>query len=112
MADPCGSGSMKVDKNFYQILGLQSNHAYSVLDVRLVASKRLVILRNPSGKFLWKSAWSDYSQEMQQPGMRERLQGYGADEGIFWMDFTSFMKYYFDSVDLCRLNHDWSLTKN
>ena len=110
MAASCGSGYMNVDKQVFLSMGLQSHHAYSILDVRLVQNTRLVRLRNPWGKFSWKGAWSDDSPEMKSNGMREKLNGYGAGEGIFWIDYKNFITFY-DSVDLCRLNHDWNLAR-
>ena len=110
MAASCGGGHMETDKQQYNDRGLLSRHAYSVLDVRLANSRRLVRLRNPWGRFSWKGAWSDESREMRESGLRDELSGYGNGEGVFWMDYIDFIKFY-DSVDLCRLNHDWNLAK-
>jgi calpain-15 len=77
-----------VSLSFFLSVGLQKDHAYSILDVRLVrGGHRLVKLRNPWGRFEWKGAWGDTSPEWQKyPALRRELNPVSdADDGVFWI---------------------------
>ena len=80
----------------YVKMGLEANHAYSVLDVRCLeteTSVRLIRLRNPWGKFSWKGNWSDNDVIWKSKSrLREVLQPRGGEQGIFWMEFLDFMQ--------------------
>jgi len=50
----------------YESIGLQKDHAYSVLDAIEIHAKdgnkaNLLMMRNPWGKVEWKGDWSDAS---------------------------------------------------
>ena len=76
-------------------MGLERNHAYSILDVislELDGSRRLLRLRNPWGKSSWRGRWSDYDVVWRNTEwLREGLHRAGG-EGIFWIEFDDFMR--------------------
>ena len=83
--------------------GIVPGHAYSILDVREVAGHKLLCLRNPWGKFEWKGDWSDGSDlwsKNTRVKMAIRPDTEGGDDGIFWMCWADFLRF-FDNVDVC-----------
>lgn len=95
-------GGYQVNEQDYTKMGLEPNHAYSVLDVcclEVEQSERLVRLRNPWGKHSWRGKWSDQDSVWRRyPILKEQLQPRGGEQGIFWMDFLDFMKYVLEHV--------------
>ncbi len=94
-------GGYGIDEDDYIKMGLEPNHAYSILDVRtleleleLEPSRRLVRLRNPWGKYSWKGKWSgeDHVTWKNQQWLKDELHPKAGAEGIFWMDFYDFMQ--------------------
>jgi calpain-15 len=99
--------------------GIVPGHAYSILKVRDTGGFKLLCLRNPWGSFEWKGDWSDASPLWKKhPLMRSQLTDGGVfskqsdkDDGIFWMAWPDFLKF-FDSVDVCEVErgiHDLTL---
>eukprot|EP00794_Sanderia_malayensis_P007082 gene7082-7880_t len=90
----------------YKHVGLQAQHAYSVLDVQCVDQNRLIRLRNPWGRYSWTGAWSDNSS-LWTPELRHTLMAHGAEEGVFWISLEDMMEY-FDVVDVCKVRPNWT----
>jgi len=62
-----------------------------------------VKVRNPWGQTEWNGAWSDTSS-MWTPELKQRLQVENKDDGIFFMEYKDFLKY-FDDIQICY-THD------
>ncbi len=69
---------------FVIFIGLESDHAYSILDARQVNSQKLVRLRNPWGEKEWKGAlnenWTKWPKTL-----KNKLTTPSANDGVFWM---------------------------
>ncbi|EGT57661.1 hypothetical protein CAEBREN_31012 [Caenorhabditis brenneri] len=103
----CGSFENSVAEAEFRAMGLLTNHAYSILDVRYENGNRLLRIRNPWGQFVWNGKWSDgwpgWPAEMKQ----RLLYGRRDETGAFWMDLDDFI-HRFASVTVCKLRMDWS----
>lgn len=91
-------GGFGINEQDYIEVGLEPNHAYSILDVLQLnlgeGSRKLLRLRNPWRKYSWKGNWSDQDPIWKStPQLKAELQPLGADEGIFWIEFEDFIKY-------------------
>lgn len=78
--------------------GIASSHAYSVLDAREVRDargrpRRIVQLRNPWGKYEWNGEFSDNSP-LWTPELRKKLNVQVSDDGVFWMPWSQFIRFY------------------
>ena len=113
--DLAGTGNDARDKK----TGLSGNHAYSLLaayelenrgggNYRIVSHKekgssrneRIVKMRNPWGKGEWTGAWSDNDSRRWTPQLKQMLDHGKDDDGVFFMPFSSFLKYFHD-YQLC-----------
>lgn len=113
-------------------IGIAGSHAYSVLGVFEIISnggrntllrfedtnkyqpsqkQRIIKLRNPWGKGEWKGDWSDKSPKW-TPELQQQLGVKNQEDGVFFMDFDNFCKYYSD-VQVCYYhnNHKYSAIK-
>lgn len=77
--------------------GLQSAHAYGIMDGVTLGSTKLIKVRNPWGKEKYTGAWNDHDSRWTDAYKRQvNLQP--GDDGIFYMPFNiyraSFTTYY------------------
>ncbi|KAG0205721.1 hypothetical protein BGX28_002739 [Mortierella sp. GBA30] len=88
--------------------GIQSGHAYSVLNVAEYEGERLVHIRNPWGKVEWNGDWSDQSEKW-TPDAIKQLKQEDKDDGRFWMPYKDFLRV-FTTIDRCRVfDASWSV---
>lgn len=107
MGAACGCNTdSTIDAEEYKDKGLLMRHAYSIINVTTVNNEKLLRLRNPWGQKVWTGDWSDESP-LWTPELREELQPNCSSEGIFWISFTDFQRY-FEKVDVCKLREGWN----
>ena len=89
--------------------GLVNFHAYAVIDVRKVRSRRgrerLVNIRNPWAKVEWNGDWADGS-DLWTDELKGKLGWTNEDDGSFWMNFEDFCKNY-HRVTICRVQDNY-----
>lgn len=119
-----------VENLYIWILGLESDHAYSILDARQVNNQRLVRLRNPWGEKEWKGAlhenWTKWPK-----ALKNKLSTSSPNDGVFWMRKDSLIPWkmscivlflfwiaweqmpsFFSSVTICKVNANWHEVSN
>ena len=101
------AGTPGVDEGQYDDKGIVPGHAYSLLAARSIIDQygdevNLVQMRNPWKEGEWTGRFSDNSDEW-TPELREMLNHYPSDDGIFWMTFEDMTKT-FDQVDICKVD--------
>ena len=110
----CSSRRAGSDADPKDAEGFVRGHAYTVLAAREVTSKgkpvRLIKIRNPWGCQEWNGAWSDGSKEWTPDIMKELDHTFG-DDGIFWISFQDFQRY-FPRINRIRLfGPEWNVTQ-
>ncbi|KAF9577077.1 hypothetical protein BGW38_007946, partial [Lunasporangiospora selenospora] len=91
--------------------GIQSGHAYSVLNVAEYEGERLVHIRNPWGEIEWNGDWSDQSEKW-TPEAMEALNQQEKNDGRFWMPYKDFLRI-FTTIDRCRVfDASWSVASS
>ncbi|KAF9981625.1 hypothetical protein BGZ75_007016 [Mortierella antarctica] len=91
--------------------GIQSGHAYSVLDVAEFEGERLVHIRNPWGAVEWNGDWSDESEKW-TPEAIKQLKQEDKNDGRFWMPYRDFLRI-FTTIDRCRVfDASWSVASS
>ena len=92
--------------------GLSGLHAYSLLSAHEVYANgrqvKLIKLRNPWGKGEWKGDWSD-SSHLWTPELRHQLGLVDEDDGIFFMSYEDFQKY-FSNFDVCYYHDNYGIS--
>ncbi|XP_019713423.1 calpain-3b isoform X2 [Hippocampus comes] len=94
-------------------LGLVRGHAYSIIaleecdEVAKDSKMRLIRLRNPWGRVLWKGPWSANSKEWSTISIADRnnLKKQTVEESEFWMSFDDFKRNY-TKLEICNLTPD------
>ena len=87
-------------------VGLLENHSFSLVSAfeRKVNGQnlRLMKLRNPFGMGEWTGDWSDKSSKWDDNAKKAfpEFDPNGGDDGVFWIDFDNFRKY-FQIVSIC-----------
>ncbi|KAF1989635.1 cysteine proteinase, partial [Aulographum hederae CBS 113979] len=90
--------------------GFVRGHAYTILEAREIGDLKLLKVRNPWGKTEWNGAWSDGSKEWNAEMLTKLNHTFG-DDGIFWISFTDFLKYYYE-IDRIRLfGPEWTVSQ-
>ncbi|XP_054618050.1 calpain-3-like isoform X3 [Dunckerocampus dactyliophorus] len=109
-------------------LGLVRGHAYSIIALEECdeAAKdsriRLIRLRNPWGRVLWKGPWSPKSKEWSTISIadKDNLKKQTVETSEFWMSFDDF-KRNFTKLEICNLTpdtlqgeerHSWTVSVN
>jgi len=104
----CTDVRSNADAEVAKSFGLVTRHAYSVLRAHESGAFRLVELRNPHGRGVWKGDWSDLSRSWDQPGA-PNLPHDGVHQkpatGRFWISFEDFI-CWFGSVQYCKVRPD------
>lgn len=76
-------------------MGLVTSHAYTVISLYEIQGLRLVKLRNPWGSFEWKGEFNDHSDKWNIiPNLKNIVGCEAKDDGIFFMEFKDFLKYF------------------
>ncbi|RYP03722.1 hypothetical protein DL764_004946 [Monosporascus ibericus] len=73
--------------------GIVELHAYSVMRAVEMDGQRLVLLKNPWGKFEWKGPWSDGSKEWTAEWLTKLNHRFG-DDGAFWISYSDLLRKY------------------
>jgi hypothetical protein len=87
-------------------VGLLENHSFSLVSAfeRKVGNEtlKLMKMRNPFGEGEWNGDWSDKSPKWTDAAKKAfpEFDAKGGDDGIFWIDFDNFCKY-FQIVSIC-----------
>ncbi|RYP76422.1 hypothetical protein DL769_003628 [Monosporascus sp. CRB-8-3] len=89
--------------------GIVELHAYSVMRAVEMDGQRLVLLKNPWGKFEWKGPWSDGSKEWTAEWLIKLNHRFG-DDGAFWISYNDLLRKY-QVFDRTRLfGPEWKVT--
>ncbi|KAI1366143.1 hypothetical protein F5Y08DRAFT_144182 [Xylaria arbuscula] len=89
--------------------GIVELHAYSVMRAVEIDGQRLVLLKNPWGKYEWTGPWSDGSKEWTAEWMTKLNHRFG-DDGNFWISYDDLLRKY-QAFDRTRLfGPDWKIT--
>ena len=80
-------------------IGLVTGHAYAVLDAKEVHGYKLLLVKNPWAHVRWKGPFCPEDTKNWTPKLRKALSydqvGHmQMDNGIFWIDYGSLLKYY------------------
>ncbi|KAI0420583.1 hypothetical protein F5X98DRAFT_361668 [Xylaria grammica] len=90
--------------------GIVELHAYSVMRAVEMDGQRLVLLKNPWGKYEWTGAWSDGSKEWTADWLKKLDHRFG-DDGNFWISYDDLLRKY-QAFDRTRLfGDDWKVTQ-
>ena len=93
------------NNNDIESVGLVANHTFSLVSAfeREVNGEnvKLIKLRNPFGKGEWTGDWSDQSDKWNEDTrLKFNYIPQEIDDGIFWIDYENFCKY-FNKVSIC-----------
>ncbi|KAL1526665.1 hypothetical protein AB1Y20_015369 [Prymnesium parvum] len=73
--------------------GLLRGHAYGLEQLKEVAGRRLLRLRNPWGRGEWNGPWSDGAEEWTDE-LQALLDYDFDDDGTFWMELQDFLQQF------------------
>ena len=91
-------------------VGLYNGHAYTLIKIYKVKTKKgeekLLKLKNPWGNCEFTGEWSDYSKKW-TPEIKKQCEfSEENDDGIFYMSFKDFMKYYM-CLDIAKIKDNY-----
>ena len=95
-------------------VGLCYSHAYTVIRTYTIETKRgkerLIKLKNPWGNTEFNGDWSDYSKKWTADLKKQcDFSGENGDDGIFYMSFQDFFKYFF-ILDIAKIEEGYCST--
>lgn len=96
----CTQGVNDIEK-----VGLVPGHAYTVISLYEIDKLKLIKIRNPWGQFEWNGDFSDKSNDW-NPKLKEIVGWTDKDDGIFYMKFADFLKYYPYSF-ICKFEREF-----
>ncbi|KAF1754273.1 hypothetical protein GCK72_020833 [Caenorhabditis remanei] len=91
-------------ENEKQKTGLESNHAYSILDTKIHEGHRLILIGCPNG-LKWKGKWSEldvYETTKNWSDWRKNA----VKRRLSWMEIDDFCQWY-DALTVCKYREDW-----
>jgi len=108
----CGAGEFWTSTGVNE-KGIVASHAYSLLaaydEVDAYGRPvKLVKLRNPWGQTEWNGPWSDSSSNW-TPELKKRLHIENKNDGVFFMAYEDFLKY-FDDIQVCYVHDSFQYT--
>ena len=95
-------------------IGLIYSHAYTIINIYIVETKngkeKLIKFKNPWGNTEFNGDWSDYSKKWTAE-LKKKCEFFGeaGDDGIFYMSFKDFMKYYC-MMDIAKIENGYLST--
>jgi calpain-15 len=88
-------------------MGLVKSHAYTVISLYDYQGLKILKVRNPWGAFEWKGDYCDNSEKWKEKPELKQIVGYQKqDDGIFFMTFQDFLKY-FPYTFVCKYNNGY-----
>lgn len=83
--------------------GIQYNHAYGILDIRLALGIQLIRIRNPWGYAEWTGRYADEDEAWDDSkGLKEELNYAFEDDGTWWMRYDDWFSNY-NQVYVCKI---------
>jgi hypothetical protein len=83
--------------------GIQYNHAYGVMDIRLALGLQLIRIRNPWGFGEWTGPFADEDEAWDDSkGLKEELNYQFEDDGTWWMKYDDWFTNY-NRVYVCKV---------
>ena len=112
----CGLDSSKEGEENLKALGLITEHAYGIIQVKRLQDEgissegdiTLCQIRNPWGCGEWNGAWSDKSDKW-TPEIKEKLGWTDEDDGKFWMDLED-VKRLFVNIGVNHYVNDYKFS--
>ena len=95
-------------------VGLLEGHAYTIINTKIIKEEnvKLVKMKNPWGNKEFTGEWSNYSKKWTPQLKKKYSKDFPGDnnDGIFFMSFNDFLKYFF-ILDICKLETGYKSTQ-
>ena len=83
--------------------GIQFNHAYGIMDIRVALGIQLIRIRNPWGYGEWTGRFADEDEAWDDAkGLKEELKYQFEDDGTWWMRYDDWYNNY-NRVYVCKV---------